>query len=249
MTSERMVPRVDAGPPPWHICRHMATTRTTILADPDLLDRVARLADRQRTTRTALITAALEAYLAEHEAAPGPAVPRGRAERARPPVARRSLDRAPRGQPPAGVHALAAADPHGDPARRVRGPRRRRHGGPQPRRRDGLVRPGRRAAPARCPDARGAGRPPPARARAGGDPRPPPARSRAAASGSSRRRRSTWTAPPSTSRPPPSIGPRLADALLVAVAERLGVRRIATFDRRPIAVFRPRHVRAFDLEP
>ena len=44
--------------------------RTTILADPDLLDRVARLADRQRTTRTALITAALEAYLAEHEAAP-----------------------------------------------------------------------------------------------------------------------------------------------------------------------------------
>jgi len=48
----------------------MTTTRTTILADPDLLDRVARLADRQRTTRTALITAALEAYLAEHEAAP-----------------------------------------------------------------------------------------------------------------------------------------------------------------------------------
>jgi len=43
--------------------------------------------------------------------------------------------------------------------------------------------------------------------------------------------------------------PRLADALLVAAAERLGVHRIATFDRRPIAVFRPRHVRAFDLEP
>jgi predicted nucleic acid-binding protein len=43
--------------------------------------------------------------------------------------------------------------------------------------------------------------------------------------------------------------PRLADALLVAAAERLGIRRIATFDRRPIAVFRPRHVRAFDLEP
>lgn len=43
--------------------------------------------------------------------------------------------------------------------------------------------------------------------------------------------------------------PRLADALLVATAERLGVRRIATFDRRPIAVFRPRHVRTFDLEP
>jgi uncharacterized protein len=43
--------------------------------------------------------------------------------------------------------------------------------------------------------------------------------------------------------------PRLADALMVATAERLGVHRIATFDRRPIAVFRPRHVKAFDLEP
>ena len=43
--------------------------------------------------------------------------------------------------------------------------------------------------------------------------------------------------------------PRLADALLVAAAERLGVHRIATFNRRPIAVFRPRHVKAFDLEP
>lgn len=43
--------------------------------------------------------------------------------------------------------------------------------------------------------------------------------------------------------------PRLADACLVAAAERLGVRRVATFDRRPIAIFRPRHVRAFDLEP
>jgi uncharacterized protein len=43
--------------------------------------------------------------------------------------------------------------------------------------------------------------------------------------------------------------PRLTDAVLVAIAERLGVRRIATFDRRPIAVFRPRHVRGFDLEP
>lgn len=43
--------------------------------------------------------------------------------------------------------------------------------------------------------------------------------------------------------------PRLADAVLVAMAERLGVRRVATFDRRPIAVFRTRHVRALDLEP
>jgi predicted nucleic acid-binding protein len=43
--------------------------------------------------------------------------------------------------------------------------------------------------------------------------------------------------------------PRLADAILVATAERLGVRRVATFDRRPIAILRPRHVRALDLEP
>jgi predicted nucleic acid-binding protein len=43
--------------------------------------------------------------------------------------------------------------------------------------------------------------------------------------------------------------PRLADALLVATAERLGVRRVASFDRRPLAVFRPRHVRSLDFEP
>ncbi len=43
--------------------------------------------------------------------------------------------------------------------------------------------------------------------------------------------------------------PRLADALLVAAAERLGVRRVAAFDRRPLAVFRPRHVRALEVEP
>ena len=43
--------------------------------------------------------------------------------------------------------------------------------------------------------------------------------------------------------------PRLVDAVLVATAERLAVRRVATFDRRPIAVFRPRHVRSLDLEP
>jgi uncharacterized protein len=43
--------------------------------------------------------------------------------------------------------------------------------------------------------------------------------------------------------------PRLADALLVATAERLGVRRVAAFDRRPLAVLRPRHVRSLDFEP
>ena len=43
--------------------------------------------------------------------------------------------------------------------------------------------------------------------------------------------------------------PRLADALLIATAERLDVRRVACFDRRPLAVFRPRHVRTLDFEP
>jgi predicted nucleic acid-binding protein len=46
--------------------------------------------------------------------------------------------------------------------------------------------------------------------------------------------------------------PRLADALLVAAAERLGIRRVATFDRRPIAVLAPRGSRGerlLDLEP
>lgn len=36
----------------------------------DLLDRLGRYAGRKRLTKTALITAALEAYLAEHEAPP-----------------------------------------------------------------------------------------------------------------------------------------------------------------------------------
>lgn len=44
--------------------------RTTILMDPDLLDRLGRCANRGRTTKTAIITAALEAYLAEHDQAP-----------------------------------------------------------------------------------------------------------------------------------------------------------------------------------
>lgn len=48
------------------------------------------------------------------------------------------------------------------------------------------------------------------------------------------------------------LRPRLSDALLVVAALRLGVRRVATFDRRPIAVLVPRGPRGerpFDLEP
>lgn len=48
----------------------MATRRTTILADADLLERLERHANRSRTTRTAVIAAALEAYLAAHDATP-----------------------------------------------------------------------------------------------------------------------------------------------------------------------------------
>jgi hypothetical protein len=48
----------------------MTTHRTTILADPDLLERVGRYASRHRTTRTAVITAAIEAFLEAHEEAP-----------------------------------------------------------------------------------------------------------------------------------------------------------------------------------
>jgi len=44
--------------------------RTTILADPDLLDRVDRHARRARVTKTAVIAAALEAYLEAHGAPP-----------------------------------------------------------------------------------------------------------------------------------------------------------------------------------
>lgn len=48
----------------------MPTRRTTILADADLLERVGRFANRARTTKTAVIAAAIDAYLDEHEATP-----------------------------------------------------------------------------------------------------------------------------------------------------------------------------------
>jgi len=44
--------------------------RTTILMDPDLLERLDRFAHRSRTTKTAVITSAVEAWLGEHEATP-----------------------------------------------------------------------------------------------------------------------------------------------------------------------------------
>lgn len=39
------------------------------------------------------------------------------------------------------------------------------------------------------------------------------------------------------------------DATLVAIAERLAITRIATFDRRDFSIIRPRHATHFDLLP
>ncbi len=39
------------------------------------------------------------------------------------------------------------------------------------------------------------------------------------------------------------------DASVVAIAERLGIDRIATLDRRHFSVVRPRHIEAFQLLP
>lgn len=48
----------------------MTTKRTTILVDVDLLDRLDRYAHRERTTKTAVVAAALEAWLLANETAP-----------------------------------------------------------------------------------------------------------------------------------------------------------------------------------
>ena len=48
----------------------MATVRTTILLDADLLDRLDRHVRRQHTTKTSVIAAALETWLDSHGATP-----------------------------------------------------------------------------------------------------------------------------------------------------------------------------------
>jgi hypothetical protein len=48
----------------------MRTVRTTILLDADLLERLDRHVRRQRTTKTSVISAAIETWLDSHEAAP-----------------------------------------------------------------------------------------------------------------------------------------------------------------------------------
>jgi predicted transcriptional regulator len=72
----------------------MATQRTTILLDADLLERLDRHVGRERTTKTAVITAAIEAWLDEHEAVPAfPFVGIGRSGHGRLSIDGRSIAR------------------------------------------------------------------------------------------------------------------------------------------------------------
>jgi predicted DNA-binding protein len=74
--------------------------RTTIIADADLLDRVDRFARRTRQTKTAVVTAALEAYLELHEGAPMlPFVAVGRSSHGRLSLDGRSIVRREAGRP------------------------------------------------------------------------------------------------------------------------------------------------------
>ena len=80
----------------------MTIRRTTILADADLLDRVERHARRSGVTKTAIVTAALEAYLAEHEAVPELGfIAVGRSGHGRLSLDGRAIARRELGQPPA----------------------------------------------------------------------------------------------------------------------------------------------------
>jgi len=84
------------------------TKRTTILLDADLLDRLERHAHRERSTKTSVIAAAVEAWLAEHESAPSLAfVAVGRSGHGRlsldtRSIARRAAARPDHGEPTAG---------------------------------------------------------------------------------------------------------------------------------------------------
>jgi predicted transcriptional regulator len=78
-----------------------STTRTTILLDADLLERLDRHARRERTTKTAVIASALEAWLDEHERVPDlPFVGIGRSSHGRLSVDGRSIARREAGRRP-----------------------------------------------------------------------------------------------------------------------------------------------------
>ncbi len=46
-----------------------------------------------------------------------------------------------------------------------------------------------------------------------------------------------------------SAGFDIVDCCIMALAERLGIKRIATFDRRDFSIYRPRHCDFFELLP
>jgi len=72
----------------------MIIKRTTILLDSDLLDRLDRHVGRQRTTKTAVISAAVEAWLDSHDDAPSfPFVGIGRSSHGRLSLDGRSIAR------------------------------------------------------------------------------------------------------------------------------------------------------------
>jgi len=77
------------------------TVRTTILLDADLLERLDRHVRRERTTKTAAIGAALEAWLDEHETVPEfPFVGIGRSSHGRLSLDGRSIARREAGRRP-----------------------------------------------------------------------------------------------------------------------------------------------------
>jgi len=81
----------------------MKTHRTTILLDADLLERLDRHVRRERTTKTAVIADAIEAWLDEHEETPTfPFVGIGRSGHGRLSLDGRAIARREAGRRPAG---------------------------------------------------------------------------------------------------------------------------------------------------
>ena len=223
----------------------MPLARTTILAQTDLLDRLDRHARRTGRTKTAVIAAALEAWLAEHEPEPDlPFVGVGQSSHGRLSLDARAISRREAGRArPAGALTpvailldgsivVAAAD-RADLNHETAATWFRRADEP-------LLLSAMTLAELDLVLSREIG------------PAASTAVVQAIITGTIR-----LVAPTDADlgravelqREAAEHRPRLADAVLVAIAERLKVSRIGTVDRRPIAVFRPRHVRAFDLEP
>jgi len=79
----------------------MNTKRTTILIDGDLLERLDRYAHRERTTKTAVIAAAIEAWLVANDTAPALGfIGVGRSSHGRLSLDGRSIARRDAGRPP-----------------------------------------------------------------------------------------------------------------------------------------------------